>query len=150
LDDHETGYELPFEKGAISFSAKNIHFEGADPILPYQNTLRFRLTVADDILLEREYYSIGGGFIQCKGDDEPDLPVSVEGLDYVFWARCLLGFFFLKWYVRAITIQRLSSGTGTLSSIRKRIARLPSYLNLSWYCSRNVATNDVWHLKYIA
>ena len=74
LDDHETGYQLPFDKGAISFSAKNIHFEGADPILPYQNTLRFRLTVAGDILLEREYYSIGGGFIQCKGDAEPDFP----------------------------------------------------------------------------
>jgi L-serine dehydratase len=74
LDSPETGYELPFEKGAISFSAGNIHFEGADPLLPYQNTLRFRLAVADEILLEREYYSIGGGFIQCKEEDEPDRP----------------------------------------------------------------------------
>ena len=27
-----------------------------------------------EILLEREYYSIGGGFIQCKGEDEPERP----------------------------------------------------------------------------
>ena len=74
LDSPETGYELPFEKGAVSFSAGNIHFEGADPLLPCQNTLRFRLAVADEILLEREYYSIGGGFILCKGEDEPQRP----------------------------------------------------------------------------
>ena len=54
LDSRDTGYEryaLHFDKGAISFSAENIHFEGADPLLPYQNTLRFRLAVADEILL---------------------------------------------------------------------------------------------------
>jgi len=74
LDSPETVYELPFEKGAISFSAENIHFEGADTSLPYQNTLRFRLAVADEILLAREYYSIGGGFIKCKGEEEPERP----------------------------------------------------------------------------
>jgi L-serine dehydratase len=77
LNGRDTGYEryeLPFDQGAISFSAENIHFEGTDPLLPYQNTLRFRLAVADEILLEREYYSIGGGFIKCKGEDEPDRP----------------------------------------------------------------------------
>ena len=52
LDSPETKYELPFNKGTISFSAKNIHFKGADPFLPCQNTLRFRLAVADEILQE--------------------------------------------------------------------------------------------------
>jgi hypothetical protein len=56
---------LPFKQGAVSFSAENIHYEGADPSLPYQNTLRFRLTVADEIILEQEYYSIGGGLAVC-------------------------------------------------------------------------------------
>ncbi|MGD8242235.1 MAG: serine dehydratase beta chain, partial [Desulfobacterales bacterium] len=74
LDDPETVYALPFESGEIAFTAANIHFEGADPFLPYQNTLRFRLAVGEEILLEREYYSIGGGFIQCKGEDEPERP----------------------------------------------------------------------------
>jgi L-serine dehydratase len=74
LGDPETVYELPFDKGHVSFTAGNIHFEGADPFLPYQNTLRFRLAVAEEILLEKEYYSIGGGFIQCKGEDEPERP----------------------------------------------------------------------------
>ena len=74
LDSPETRYELPFDKGTISFSAKNIHFEGADPLLPFQNTLRFRLAAADQILLEKECYSIGGGFIQYKGEAEPERP----------------------------------------------------------------------------
>ncbi|CAB1084850.1 L-serine dehydratase, beta subunit (EC / L-serine dehydratase, alpha subunit (EC [Olavius algarvensis Delta 1 endosymbiont] len=74
LDNPATVYELPFETGTISFKAANIHFEGADPLLPYQNTLRFKLTVGDQFLLEREYYSIGGGFIQCRGETEPERP----------------------------------------------------------------------------
>jgi len=72
LDNPATVYELPFETGAISFGASNIHFEGADPLLPFQNTLRFKLTAGDQLLLEREYYSIGGGFIQCRGETEPE------------------------------------------------------------------------------
>ncbi len=74
LDDPEAVYALPFEPGDVAFTAANIHFEGADPFLPHQNTLRFRLAVADEILVEREYYSVGGGFIQCKGEDEPQRP----------------------------------------------------------------------------
>ncbi|MBL0714404.1 MAG: L-serine ammonia-lyase [Desulfosarcina sp.] len=74
LDDSEMVYDLPFEKGTIAFTAGNIHFEGADPFLHYQNTLRFKLTRAEKVLLEREYYSIGGGFIQCKGEDAPERP----------------------------------------------------------------------------
>ena len=74
LDSRKTEYELPFENGTVSFSAENIHFEGAESSLPYQNTLRFRLALADETLLEREYYSIGGGFIQCQGEDVPDRP----------------------------------------------------------------------------
>jgi len=72
LDNPATVCELPFATGAISFAASNIHFEGADPLLPYQNTLRFKLAVGDQLLLEREYYSLGGGFIQCKGETEPE------------------------------------------------------------------------------
>ena len=74
LDDPETVYALPFAKGDLAFTAANIHFEGSDPLLPFQNTLRFRLSTADEVLLEREYYSIGGGFIQCKGEDELERP----------------------------------------------------------------------------
>ncbi len=74
MEDPATVYELPFTTGAVAFTAANIHFEGADPMLAYQNTLRFRLTAADEMLLEREYYSIGGGFIQCKGEEEAAPP----------------------------------------------------------------------------
>jgi len=74
LDTPDSIYELPFPAGAIAFTSANIHFEGADELLPYQNTLRFILTLDGETLLEKEYYSIGGGFIQCKGETEPVLP----------------------------------------------------------------------------
>ena len=74
LDNPDSVYKLPFDKGTISFSAKNIHFEGADPLMPHQNTLRFRLAAANKKLLEREYYSIGGGFVLCKGAEEAARP----------------------------------------------------------------------------
>ncbi len=74
LDAPDRNYELPFPAGAIAFTSANIHFEGADELLSHQNTLLFKLSRDGNILLEKEYYSIGGGFIQCKGETEPALP----------------------------------------------------------------------------
>ncbi len=74
MEDPATAYELPFTTGTVTFTAANIHFEGADPLLAHQNTLRFQLTAMGELLLEREYYSIGGGFIQCKGEEEAARP----------------------------------------------------------------------------
>ena len=48
LDDPEAVYALPFEQGDVAFTAANIHFEGADPFLPHQNTLRFVFPLALD------------------------------------------------------------------------------------------------------
>ena len=74
LDEPDRKYELPFPAGAIAFTSANIHFEGADALLSYQNTLRFKLSRDEETLLEKEYYSIGGGFIQCKDEPEPTPP----------------------------------------------------------------------------
>ena len=74
LDEADKRYDLPFPTGAIAFTSANIHFEGADALLAYQNTLRFKLAVDGTSLLEKEYHSIGGGFIQCKGEPEPTFP----------------------------------------------------------------------------
>ena len=75
LEDPEKKYEVPFGKESIQFSPRHIHFEGegTDP-LPFSNTLRFKLSQQDKVLLEKEYYSIGGGFIQCKGEIEAQKP----------------------------------------------------------------------------
>jgi len=70
----DTVYEIPFGKAKIPFVAANIHFEGADASLPFSNTLRFKISVGETPLLQKEYYSIGGGFIKCKGEEEPARP----------------------------------------------------------------------------
>ena len=71
-DDEEYRIVLPWAE--FPFYSKNIHFAGENDELPFQNTLRFRLNSGDNVLLEEEYYSIGGGFIQRKGEVEPPAP----------------------------------------------------------------------------
>jgi len=62
-------YEIPFKKGIIPFTEEGIIFENGDtPDLPFANTMRFRLMHENSLVLEKEYYSLGGGFIQCKGE----------------------------------------------------------------------------------
>lgn len=74
LEPAETEYAIPFAETKIPFAVTNIHFEGADGSLPFANTLRFTLTKGGKVLLEKEYYSVGGGFIKCKGEAEPFTP----------------------------------------------------------------------------
>lgn len=75
LEDPEKRYDIPFGKEFIQFSPRHIHFEGeGKKSLPVSNTLRFKLSRQDQVLLEKEYYSIGGGFIQCKGEIEAAKP----------------------------------------------------------------------------
>ncbi|MBU0969539.1 MAG: L-serine ammonia-lyase [Proteobacteria bacterium] len=71
LEDPEHIYGIPFVHGQIFFSARHIHYESSSAQdLPFSNTLRFKLSTRNKILLEKEYYSIGGGFILCKGEIE--------------------------------------------------------------------------------
>ncbi len=68
-------YEIPYRDGVIPFIGEDIVFENGDTsALPFANTMRFRLTQEDSVLIEKEYYSIGGGFIQSKGEI-PDIPL---------------------------------------------------------------------------
>ncbi len=95
LEETEKIYEIPFNPKAktkpletkpaktqfIKFTSHHIHFEkvGAKQLpfdgakqLPFSNTLTFKLSQGNQLLLEKEYYSIGGGFIQCKGEIEQE------------------------------------------------------------------------------
>lgn len=74
FDPPETVYKIEACAAEIPFTAANIHFEGLEEALPHANTLRFRLTAGESVLLEKEYYSTGGGFIQCRGEPVPDRP----------------------------------------------------------------------------
>ncbi|MBN1864812.1 MAG: L-serine ammonia-lyase, partial [Victivallales bacterium] len=62
----------PVPENPISMAADNIHFSGNEPSLPFQNTIIFKLSDNGNVILEEEYYSIGGGFIQRKGETMPE------------------------------------------------------------------------------
>ncbi len=58
----------------ISIGERKIEFRDTDMLwdnsqhdFPFSNTMIIRLSGAGDLLLEREYYSVGGGFLQWKG-----------------------------------------------------------------------------------
>jgi L-serine dehydratase len=53
----------------VQLTAKSIIFEKKRYESPHPNTLVFKLICVNDIVLEEEYYSVGGGFIQRKGED---------------------------------------------------------------------------------
>lgn len=66
---------LTEKKGIVlSMANKNIKLSLSDIILdtgqhdfPYSNTMILELKSNKDVLLQKEYYSVGGGFIQYKG-----------------------------------------------------------------------------------
>lgn len=77
---HEEGATFSVALGAktLCLSWDAIIFDAFEHDFPYNNTLRIRLLGEGGAeLFTREYYSVGGGFIQWKGEDEssPGLPV---------------------------------------------------------------------------
>ena len=58
-------FTLPFDNRCITYDEVHHSF-------PYSNTMIFHLKSKDAVLLEKEYYSCGGGFMKCKDDPPPD------------------------------------------------------------------------------
>jgi L-serine dehydratase len=69
LKDKNEVYLVKIKEKHISVSAKSIIFEKGRYESPHPNTVIFRFFVNNTIVLEEEYYSVGGGFIQRKGED---------------------------------------------------------------------------------
>lgn len=74
-------YQLRVGKKDIPVSDRQIIFDKVEHGYPFSNTIMMRLLGDKGVLLEKEYYSIGGGFIQWKGWTEPKrgLPVYPYG-----------------------------------------------------------------------
>lgn len=70
FNDLTENYFLKIDNISIKFSFNNIHFKHSQYNSPYQNTLIFKAYTKEQIIFEREYYSIGGGFIKYKGELE--------------------------------------------------------------------------------
>jgi L-serine dehydratase len=59
--------------GSKSFpvSLKDIVYDAPKGDFPHPNTMTCKLMAGDQVLLEQEYYSVGGGFIEWKGYEPP-------------------------------------------------------------------------------
>ena len=56
---------------SINVSLAEIVYDAAKGDFPHANTMTCRLMAGDKVLLEQEYYSVGGGFIEWKGYAPP-------------------------------------------------------------------------------
>jgi L-serine dehydratase len=68
-----SSYDIDLGGYSLNFSKKNIIFDDINHDFEYSNTLIFYLKSGEQTLFEKEYYSVGGGFIQWKGYEEPNL-----------------------------------------------------------------------------
>jgi len=56
---------------SIQVSLKDIVYDAPKGNFPHPNTMTCKLLAGDTVLLEQEYYSVGGGFIEWKGYTPP-------------------------------------------------------------------------------
>ena len=65
--------KFPVKLGSSTFDAslKDIVFDETKGDFPHPNTMTCKLMAGDTVLLEQEYYSVGGGFIEWKGYTPP-------------------------------------------------------------------------------
>ena len=64
---------FPVKLGTATFNAslKDIIYDSPKGDFPHPNTMTCQLMAGDTVLLEQEYYSVGGGFIEWKGYQPP-------------------------------------------------------------------------------
>lgn len=64
---------FPVKLGSATFNAslKDIIYDAPKGDFPHPNTMTCKLMAGDKVLLELEYYSVGGGFIEWKGYEPP-------------------------------------------------------------------------------
>jgi L-serine dehydratase len=55
----------------LTMSLKDIVYDSPKGDFPHPNTMTCRLMGGDTVLLEQEYYSVGGGFIEWEGYEPP-------------------------------------------------------------------------------
>ena len=60
-------YPVKLGTKTINASLKDIIYDATKGDFPHANTMTVKLLAGDKVLLEQEYYSVGGGFIEWKG-----------------------------------------------------------------------------------
>ena len=76
LQPNSPPHVLTLGGSQITFSANDIIFDNSDTPLKFSNTMSIALLDSDHTpILEKTYYSIGGGFIRCEGENETERPI---------------------------------------------------------------------------
>jgi L-serine dehydratase len=67
----EQTFDVKLGPKALKVSLKDVVYDAAKGEFPHPNTMTCKLLAGDSVLLEQEYYSVGGGFIEWKGYQPP-------------------------------------------------------------------------------
>src|SRR5215468_395268 len=82
-------YPVKLGDKTLNLTLADIIYDETKGDFPHPNTMTCKLMAGDKVLLEQEYYSVGGGFIEWKGyqppkKGQPKYPYSTmkEVIDY--------------------------------------------------------------------
>ena len=70
-DNPDQTFKVKLGDKEIPVSLKDVIYDSPKGDFPHQNTMTVKLLAGDKALLEQEYYSVGGGFIEWKGYTPP-------------------------------------------------------------------------------
>ena len=71
VSNPEQTFPVKFGDKTVTMSLKDIVYDSPKGEFPHPNTMTCKLLGGDAVLLELEYYSVGGGFIEWKGYEPP-------------------------------------------------------------------------------
>jgi len=70
-DNPDQTFPVKLGSKSVDVSLKDVVFDATKGDFPHPNTMRCMLMGGNKVLLEQEYYSVGGGFIEWKGYTPP-------------------------------------------------------------------------------
>jgi L-serine dehydratase len=70
-DKPDQTFDVTLGPKTVRVTLKDVIFDATDGNFPHPNTMTCRLMAGQKPLLEQEYYSVGGGFIEWKGYTPP-------------------------------------------------------------------------------
>ena len=70
-DKPDQTFEVKLGGKAITVSLKDVIYDATKGDFKHPNTMTVKLLAGSEVLLEQEYYSVGGGFIEWKGYTPP-------------------------------------------------------------------------------
>jgi L-serine dehydratase len=70
-DQPDQTFPVKLGPSTINVSLKDVIYDATKGDFKHPNTMTVKLLAGNDVLLEQEYYSVGGGFIEWKGYTPP-------------------------------------------------------------------------------